>query len=392
MTKTHAASTGGYLLDTSAVLAAGRLVQNSLGEDLNTLNYAVTRLSQAATKQGSGAKSYRAFMFSEIKPAKKVRKKKNERIGEDVIASVLADFQVANVLVAAGHAVGEVEGNKRPEFLEAALNDLDLTGSVIGKSLSSPLAKGTTLQRFNFSGTTVKKKTYASANAEAAIKTFKKVSDETLEQLVTGVFEVSVSVFEALKKLSPDKVLEALNQLGGPVKTITGMAQRLIKQGLQKMKQALDDLTRLIGFDAIKTVRDKVEEIWKNREKGIVNQLLSKLLGIETTRAGITTILSARKMDKTILDQSSNEVADLLSPYNEKIQIAKKIVSAISFGTSLLVFTPIAGQKIALFAASSYFIVLASVMLIAMDYADSGTILCWVRGVGEIANGLSTKG
>lgn len=392
MTKTHAASTGRYLLDTSAVVAAGRLLQNSLGEDLNTLNYAVTRLSQAATKQGSGAKSYRAFMFAEMKPAKKVRKKKNERIGEDVIASVLADLQVANVLMAAGHAVGEVKGKKRPEFLEAALNDLDQTGSVISKGLSSSLTKGTTLQRFNFSGTTVKKKTYASADTESAIKTFNKVSDETLEQLVTGVYEVAVSVFEALKKLSPEKVLEALNQLGGPVKTITGMAKHLIKQGLQKMKQALDDLTNLIGSDALKKVRDKVDEIWKSRGKGIINHLLSKLLGIETTRAAITTILNARRMDKTILDQSSNEVADLLNPYNEKIQIAKKLVSAISFGTSLLVFTPIAGQKIALFAASSYFIVLASVMLIAMDYADSGTILRWVRGVGEIANGLSTKG
>jgi hypothetical protein len=392
MTKTHAASTGRYLLDTSAVFAAGRLLQNSLNEDLDTLNYAVTRLSRAATKQGAGAKNYRAFMFSEMKPARKTPKKKNERIGEDVIASVLADLQVANVLVAAGHAVGEVEGNKRPEFLEVALHDLDQTGPVIGKGLSSSLAKGVTLQRFNFSGATVKKKTYSSANTESAIKTFKEVSDETLEQFVTGVYEVAVSVFEALKKLSPEKVLEALNQLGGPVKTITGMAQRLIKQGLQKMKQALDDLTRLIGIDAINKVRDKVEEIWKNREKGIVNQLLSKLIGVESTRAVITTILNGKGLDKTILDQRSNEVADLLIPYNEKTQIAKKIVSAISFGASLLVLTPIAGQKIALFAASSYFIVLASVMLIAMDYADSGTILRWVRGVGEIANSLSTKG
>lgn len=387
MSKTHTASTGQYLLDTSAVLAAGRLLQNALGEDLDTQDYAATRLSEAAKKQSSGAKNYRAFMFSEMK-ARKVPKEKSKRIGEDVIASVLTDLQIANVLVAAGHAVGEVEGNKRPDLLEQALNDLDQTRPIIGKGLSSSLAKGTTLQRFNFSGTTAKEKTFESPDTESAIKTFKKVSDETLDQVVTGVHEVAVSVLEAAKKLSPEKVLEALNQLGGPVKTITGMAQRLVKQGIQKMKQAVDDLTRFIGNDGIKKVRDKVEEIWRNREKGIVNQLLGKLIGIETTRASITAILGSKGMDKVIVDRASNEVSRLVIPYKDNVQLAKKIVNVISFGSTLLVLAPIAGPKVALFVASSYLAVLAGVILIAMDYADSGKILHWVRGVGEIAKSL----
>ena len=391
MTRTRAASRGRYLLDTAAVLSAGRLIQNSLGEDLQTLDYAVTQLSEAAAKQGSGAKNYRAFMFSELETSKSVSKENSERIGEDVIASVLADLQVANVLVAAGHAVGEVEGNARPELLEEALNDLDQIQPVIGKGLSTSMSKGSTPRRFNFSGSAITKKTFASADAESAIQTFKGVSDETLEKLVTGANEVASSVFTALKKLSPDAILEALNQLGGPVKTITGMVQRLIRQGIQKMKQAIDDLTRLIGNEAIKKVRDKVTEIWKSHETGVVHQLLSKLIGVETTRTNITTILGTRPSDKAIVDAGSNEVAQLVQPYDNNIAIAKKIVNVISFGSSLLILTPLAGQKIALFAASSYFIILATVILIAMDYADSGKILQWVRGVGVIANSLSTK-
>jgi hypothetical protein len=393
MKKTHPVSAGRYLLNTPAVLAAGRFLQNSLAEeDLDTLDYAVTQLSEAASSQGTGAKSYRAFMFTELKKTKAAQKEKSERIGEDVIATVLTDLQVANVLVGASHAIGEVDGNRRPEFLEQALTDLEQTAPAIAKELSSPLAKGRTSGRFNFAGTIFKERTFESPDPDSAVQTFEKVSNETLDQLVTGVHDVILGVIDALKKLSPESIEEALNQLGEPVKAITGMARRLISQGLEKMKQAIDDLTRLIGIKAIKRIKEKVEEIWTNREAGLVRKFLGELIGVETTRARIPTILRAKEIDKATVDQGSNDVARLLIPYNNNMLIAKKIVNAISFGSSILILTPIAGQKFALFAASSYLIVLATVTLTAMDYADSGRILQRVRGVGEIANSLRPSG
>jgi len=397
MAANHKASTGRYLANTSAVLLAGRSLQDALSAefDVDSLDYAVTQLTEAAKTQESGAKSYRSFMLTELETTEVVEEEKRERISEDVIGSVLVDLQVANVLMAAGNAVGEVNGNAQPELLDEALNDLEETRPVIASGISSPLAKGAMSGRFNFSGEAAveeEEKVFQSPDEESALQTFKKVSDETLEQLATGVYEVALGVLDALKKLSPEKVLEALDQLGGPVKTITGLARRLISQGIQKMKRAIDDLTRLIGNDAIKNIKDKVEEIWNNREKGIAVALVGRLIGVEATRAGITALLSAKGIDKAIADQCSNEVARLLKPYRNNVAIAKKIVKAISFGSSVLVLTPIAGQKIALFAASSYLIILASVMLIAMDYADSGRILRFVRGVGEIANSLRTAG
>jgi hypothetical protein len=397
MAATHAVSTGRYLFNTSAVLTAGRLLQDALSAefDVDTLDYAATQLSEAAKSQGSEAKSYRAFMLSELKVTAVAATEKKERIGEDVIGSVLVDLQIANVLMAAGNAVGEVDGKAQPELLDQALNDLDQTQPVIARELASPLAKGTMAGRFNFSGTVAGKeeeKVFQSANPDSAVQTFKKVSDETLEQLVTGVYEVAVGVVDALKKLSPEKVLDALSQLGGPVKAISGMARRLISQGIQKMKQAINDLTNLIGNDAIKKVKDKVEEIWRNHEQGIALGLLGKIIGVETTRATITNILGTKGIDKTLTDQGSTDVARLLAPYRNNMLIANKIVKAISFGSSLLLLTPITGPKIALFTASSYLIVLASVILIAMDYADSGGILRLVRGVGEIANSLRPIG
>src|SRR6266849_3545399 len=202
-----------------------------LGEDVETLDYAVTRLEEAARNQEDGATKYRAFMFAELETSGAVQKERRERISEDVFASVLTDLQIANVLMAAGNAVGETNGDSRPQLLDEALNDLDETTPVIQRGLSSPLAKGSEPGRFNFSGTSAKPTVFTSADAASAVQTFQKTSDEILEKLVGGVHEVALGVFDALKRLGPQEKLEALNQLGGPVQTLTGMIRRLINQG-----------------------------------------------------------------------------------------------------------------------------------------------------------------
>lgn len=388
MATTHTISTSRYLLNTAGVLAAGRELQNMLGEDLETLDYAVTQLEEAAKDQEIGGTKYRAFMFAELKKSKGAQTERRERISEDVFATVLMDMQIANVLMAAGQVVGETNGESEPQLLDEALNDLEKTRPVIARGLSSPLAKEKGPGRFNFSESPAKSKVSRPAKSESAVQTFKRVSDDTLDQLVSGVYEVSLSVFAALKKLSPEKILEALDQLGGPMKTITGLIRRLISQGIQKMKQAIDDLVRLIGNDAITKIRDEIKEIWTSSEKGIVDVLLARIIGVATVRASIATILSLDGIDEDTATQGSNDLAQLLIPYKGNMEMAKKSVKAISFASSVLVLTPIAGQKIALFAASSYLIILAAVVLLATDYADSGVILQRVRGVGKIASGL----
>lgn len=388
MATTHTISTSRYLLNTAGVLAAGRELQNMLGEDLETLDYAVTQLEEAAKDQEIGGTKYRAFMFAELKKSKGVQTERRERISDDVFATVLMDMQIANVLMAAGHALGEAKGDSEPQLLDEALNDLDETRPVIARGLSSPLAKESGPGRLNFSGVVTKATVFQSVDADSAVQTFHKNSNDTLDKLVSGVHEVAVSVLNAVKKLSPEKILEALNNLGGPAQTITGMIKRLISQGARKMKQAIDDLVRLIGNDSILQIRDKIRELWDDREKGIVDTLLGTIIGVETTRANITTIVSLKGIVRETADQASNDLSQLLITYNNNMEMAKKAVKAISFGSSLLILTPFAGHNIALFAASSYLIILAAAILVAMDYADSGRILRRVRGVGEIANGL----
>ncbi len=68
--------------------------------------------------------------------------------------------------------------------------------------------------------------------------------------------------------------------------------------------------------------------------------------------------------------------------------MAERMAAAVTFGGFALTLTPLAGPSPALLTAFAYLLILAAVLLIGMDYADSGRILQRVRGVREIAEGV----
>jgi hypothetical protein len=377
-----------YIQNTAAVVTAGEQLQDLLGARLETLDYAVSQLEAAARDQDADANSYRAFMFSELKAIEESAKEDRQRMSEDVFASVLVDLQVANVLISAGEAVGELPERKDSQHLTEALTQLKETAPLV----SGGLTGGSTPGRFNFSGSTPPEpEVIKSADLESAIETFRKLSNEALDKLVAQIRGVAAATFSAMKKLTPEKILEALNGLGAPVQKITQMVGRLFRQGLQKLQQTIDDLTKLVGIDAITKIKNKISELWKERESGLIDDLLARMLGVKETRDKVTITLALNGLDKDVTDQASNDMSQLLVPFSNNVAIAKKTIEAISFATGILFFTPIAGQKIALFAAASYLLILSVVVLVAMDYADSGRVLKIVRGVGEITNSLKPK-
>jgi hypothetical protein len=395
---THIVSTSHYLMNTSAVLAAGRQLQNMMGEDYVQLDYAVTQLEEAANAQDAGATNYRALMFSALEQSKPAQKETRERITEDVFATVLADLQIGGVLVAAGHDLGEADGQTGGHRLAEALDALEQTTPVIARGLSMPLSAGPKPGRFNFSGSTDKTETPSvqSPDPKSARDAFEQRAKQTLDTFVGELRGVAVSVVDALKKLSPDKILEALESFGGPVKSVTGMVKRLLKKGLDKMQAAIDALVRLIGSDALTKVKERVVQFWNEaadqKLSELGNALIAKVIGVEATTQRVRAILSGGELDKDAVDKASDELAQLVTPYAGNMAMAKKAVEVISFVSGILVLTPIAGQKVALFAAGSYFLILGAVFLIAMDYTDSGRVLQRVRGVGEIAGGLRPAG
>lgn len=371
---------GDYLQNTQAVLRAGRELRKALGADWATLGDAISRLEQTAQQHETGGMGYRAFMFSELETTTEADKVTRERMTEDVLVSVLTDLQVANVLMAAGQALGETGKKAEPRLLDETLLRLDNTTRAIEQSLAQGVKPG----RFGFTEEAASPEVVRSADLPSAIETCKRRSNETLDILVSEAQGVVTSVVTALSKLDEKEVLEALSKLGVEVKELPKVG-RLFRQGIEKLKGAIDTLTRLLGSEALVRIKAQVEQIWQEvREGKHVAQALKWAFGVEATQALIAKILSSEGLQQEALDQASNALAPLATTFKEKMAMAKGMASAVTLGGTLLALTPLAGPGLMLFTASFYMGILAAVVLIGMDYADGGRILLRVRGVGEI--------
>ena len=235
---THIISTNRYLLNTASVLTAGRQLRSMLGEDAETLNFAITQLDEAARDQDVGIESYRAFMFSALDKSKTTQKEKRGKITEGLLATVVADLQVGSVLVAAGQAVGEAgvkfTGQAAEDQLDEALASLEETTPVISRGLSSPLSGGAKPGRFNFSGSpdnAQPPQAIESPDDASAVNTFRTLSQQNMETFVSEFRGVALKVVDAIKEpLKKIKIMEVFEKLGGPVKTAADLIGRLISR------------------------------------------------------------------------------------------------------------------------------------------------------------------
>lgn len=386
MTANHAVYTSDYLLSTQSVLHAGGRLRNVLDADRATREYAITRLERAAEQHETGGTGYRTFMFSELETTTEADKAIRERVTEDVLISVLTDLQVANVLMAAGQALGETGEKAEPRRLDEALLRLENTTRAVERSLPSPLAIGAEPGRFGFAEAVTIPAVVQSADLPSAIETFRHRSNETLSTLVNEARGVVASVITVLSQLDEEKVLAGLSKLGVQVQELPRIG-RLFRWGVEKLEGAIDALIGLLGSEALARIKAQVEKVWQDVKEGkYVAQALEWAFGVEATRTDIEEILRSEGLRQEALDKAGNALDQLASAFKENMSITRGLTSAVTFGCTLL--TPLASPQLALVAASAYAVILAAVVLIGMDYADSGRILQRVRGVREIASSV----
>lgn len=389
MTSNHVTRTSDYLLSTDSVLNAGKRLRQNLNADQARREFAVTQLERAAQQHGTGGASYQTFMFSELSAAPESDKATRERVTEDVLATVMTDLQIANTLMAAGQTLGETGGRAEPHLLDEALLRLGNSTQIIERSLPSPLAEGATPGRFGFTEEAPGPETVKSADLPSAVESFRKRSDETLSALVEDAKGVVMSVIDALSKIDSDKVLAALSKLS----VNTGELQkvgRLFRQGVEKLQGAIEALLRLLGDDLVASVKEQVEKIWNGLKDGkFVAAPLAWAFGVEAARNEVTQILQSAGLKQESLDEASNALAKLRTSFKENMSLLEGIASAVGLAGTLLFLVPGLGPNMALVAAGIYGVILAAVVLIGMDYTDSGVLLKRVDGVREIAKGAA---
>ncbi|PYS90220.1 MAG: hypothetical protein DMF64_15665 [Acidobacteria bacterium] len=382
-----------YVQQTKAVADAGRLLQNFLGGEEDARDEAVKQLAEAAeqqTKQGAG---YRAFMFSEMKQAP-TDKGVGARATEEVLAGALGEMRVADVLIAAGRAVGETGEPPQPHLLDEALNRLEDTTQTFKQALvGAQAADAKAAGHLAFVESAAAAAVVKSADLDHAKSAYREQSAAALQTVVDESRGVVASVIETLKGSEiGGKVTEALSALGNKLLDLPQLEAlgKLVRQGLEKLNNAIDALLNLVGNDALKRVKEKLAELWEKFSGGkdVLTQVLEHLFGVTATEAKIKEVCELQGLILGTVDQGSTDLQELAARYKGQMKLAKGIAGGLAIVAPAVVWLSGANPGVVLAVAFASVLMIAVVLLLGMDYADSGRILQRVRGVGEITESL----
>ncbi len=373
-------STGGasYLSSADAVLRAGRRLRTDLDTPPTQRNRAIDRLDAAAAANDGEAQTFRAFMFERLGPEVSPERTQRAAAAEDILAGVVTDLQVANVLMAAGQAVGETPATPNPALLDEAIRTLERT---VTRAKSTDAA-GAGALRFAFIETPA---TAADATTEQGPAPFAERARETLRAIVKGTESALSDTFSRLANLVPGDVMGALTSLGD----VAALPEfgRLVRRGMRKVRAALTALTELIGLPTLAGLRDVVVSIWHRlTDQDPIARVITWALDVSVTEDVVAQVRTDQ-VDPTSMRDAVGELEQLQVKFNGIVTLARAILTAATAAAAVLslILTP---ATVAPFAAGAYAIIIAFVVVSGRDYVDSGSVLRRVRGVGEIAVGL----
>jgi hypothetical protein len=297
---------------------------------------------------------------------------------EDVLSGLLLDFQAANLLLATGlNTSGQPVSADRSILLEA-LQQVETSRINITHDLSESRAS------LAFDAD----KEIQSPDLNSARAAFHKDSAATLQQVVDESHNVVTSIFQHLSKVDPAKIPDALNKLGESIGGIVS-AGHLIQKGVEKLQNAIDTLFRLLGPAASARAKMLLAEAWNNFTSLVsMRDLLRRALDVNTTEARIDQILAIPDLHTEAIDAATNALLPLREALKKDMNLVRTVLRAVVLSASLLGVVHVAIPWLPLLTATAYLSVLAAALLIGSDYADSGTLLHWVKGVGEIATDI----
>ncbi|HXT61644.1 MAG TPA: hypothetical protein VN696_01280 [Pyrinomonadaceae bacterium] len=369
-----------YVASAQSILQSGKLLKTFINSEPAKREYAVSQLERAAQRHLAGGENYRNFMFAQAGAAPIAEL--GERSAEDVLATIMADLNASNLLMACGQNIGEVGGQKDPHLLDLALFAMDRSVKTVEVALPGPLTSPLQPGRLGFAGAPAPKQA-PSADLPTAIANYQTRADGAIDALVADAKEAVMAIINALSKLKPDQVADALDSLGAAIAELPRVG-RLFRQGLEILKQALDSLTRLLGKDLMGAVKDYVSKIWDKLKDGkYLESPIVWAFGGDGLKDEVGLALKNSALQIAKLDEGSAALAELSASFKEKMGLLSGVSAAVSLAGTLLFLVPGVGTQLTIVAGSIYVIVLAGIVLIGRDYTDSGPFK-QVRGIREL--------
>lgn len=296
---------------------------------------------------------------------------------EDALSGVLLDVQAANVLLSAGIALNEHGGGSKTSFLHDSMAEVGNSRAIVTQNLEARAKR-------EFAPASGVK----SSTLEAAKKTFSDNAEGVLKDIVDDAAAVVGDVLEKLQQFDGAKIAEGIQKLGESFQVISA-AGKLIQRGLDMLKNALDALSKLFGKEVLASAEKKVGEIWKKFQSGeYTRDVLTRIFDVKGMQAHIVAVLTQADLDIASIDSATNDLPGLSDKYKSNMKLFRSLMSAVALAGGIIAFLHLAAPLIPLAMAGVYIALIAAAVLVGMDYSDSGRILRWVRGVGEIANGI----
>jgi hypothetical protein len=346
------------------------------------LELAISQLEQAAAEHEDDALAVQALMFRET-PVADTRADGTGDAG-DVLATVLADLDVANVLIAAGHSVDEAGAPGDRQFLTDAIRRLDATTGALERAAQN---LGDT--ELGFTEPSALPQRLESPDLATAISSFRARANETLTSIARNAEDATTTVTDSLRKLDPQAVMAALGKLGEAAPKLAS-AGRLLRQGIAKLERAIGSLGRLLEGTPLDRVRKDVLALWEDVKSGrLLGRVLAGLLDVDGISKRVQEMLATDHLVRERLDEGSGELSALAVRFESEMSVVKRIASAVALAAAVIGLTQIATPTVTLVIAGVYALIVATVVVIAMDYTGSHQLLDRVRGVNDIVRGMT---
>lgn len=394
MPQSHVAYVSDFLLSFRAIALAGRDLQDALAQgDAEAQDFAIAELEQAYARYDQASESYRTFMLGRLGTTRSAVQA--ERVSVDALGSVVADLQVAHVLLAAGQSAGEIEEPATraravgtAPMLADALRSLDETARGLRRALATPISQPIPPTRSLFGPPQpVVIEPVQSSSLEQALNTFRTMALDALEHVVDGVHKAIRSCIEAISGLDEKAILSALEMLVGEIGALPEVG-RLIRLGVDRLKKAVTAVVAFLGDEVMDALKAKLKEViqqWLSAQQ--IDAELRKVLNIQATRKLIEEVSVRSDLSGDQLDRASTAIKVLRARFDGHVETIAQASKTVAVVGGLLVTSGL-GVKAVLLAAVAYLAIIAWAIGMGLDYADSGRILNRVQGIGMIAQEL----
>lgn len=350
-----------YYLDATRVLWAGRALEDALdtGDETEVQAAAaeLLRISQAREAAGGAVQRFGPGP-ADVDAAASTDKS---------LAVALTELHLGQVLLAAGHCVGEATAPEPPEALGSTLDQLESDSQLIAAAGEPAVAGFAAVPDAD----------------QPSLDAFHSRLDAAVDAIVTRTIGVGTTVMAGLTAIPLATVQPWASAAANLLDSIPKVGP-IAQAGLRAVRRAVAALEQLIPHairDEMRALADRWRGEW---DGGAVDVTTRRLLGVSEVESAARRAFALRPEDSK-LRAGAAELDELSARHERTTEVVNRILRVLGALLGLLLVTlAVATAWLCGAAALAYVAALVAVLWIGRDCLDTVHVWDRIRGVGTI--------